>query len=359
MHGRVAFPDVCRISNLPMIFNHPEYDSHEQILHVCDAEAGLRAIVAIHRSRDTIAAGGVRFRPYPTDDDALTDVLRLSRAMTYKNVLADLPLGGAKSVILGDPARDKNPALLRAFGRVLERLGGQYMCGPDIGTTADDMDVISEETPHVGATNQQMGSSGPPTALGVFHGVRALAAHLGYGTELRGLHVAIQGAGAVGSDLARHLVEAGARVTIADVDVQAVETVREQVNVAVVSPDEILSIEADILSPCALGGILDEHTIPSLEVRGICGGANNQLREESDAERLRARGIAIVPDFVASAGGVIAGTAAAGLYPQAEMPGKLEGIYDRALAILGQATADGATPHEVAHRMAARMLGES
>ncbi len=342
-----------------MIFDHPEYDAHESILHVADAGTGLRAIIAIHRGRGTVAAGGVRFRPYPTEADALTDVLRLSRAMTYKNVLADLPLGGAKSVILGDPARDKNPALLQAFGRVVERLGGQYMCGPDIGTSADDMDVIARETRHVGATNQQMGSSGPPTALGVFHGIRALAQHLGHGTDLAGLRVVVQGAGAVGSDLAVHLVGAGAAVTIADVDAVAVQRVRDRADVTVVSPDEILYVEADILSPCALGGVLDEHTIPRLEVRGICGGANNQLREEKDAELLRARGIAIVPDFVASAGGVIAGTAAAGLYPQAEMEGKLEGIHGRALAILRQADAEGATPHQVAYGMAARMLGEA
>lgn len=342
-----------------MIFEHPEYDAHERVIHVTDAAVGLRAIVAIHRGRGAMAAGGVRFRPYPTEAEALTDVLRLSRAMTYKNVLADLPLGGAKSVILGDPGRDKTPELLRAFGRVVESLDGRYMCGPDIGTTADDMDVIATETRHVGATNRQMGSSGPPTAVGVFHGIRALAEHLGHGARLQGVRVAIQGAGAVGSDLAVHLVDAGARVTIADVDAEAVRSVRARVDVDVVPPDEILFVEADILSPCALGGILDEGTIPRLKARGICGGANNQLREEADAARLQARGIAIVPDFVASAGGVIAGTAAAGLYPREEMPGKLEGIHGRALSILRQAEADGVTPHAVAYRMAARMLGEA
>lgn len=336
--------------------DHPEFDGHERVCHVNDRRAGLVAIIAIHRMRAGRAAGGIRFRPYVTNAEALTDVLRLSKAMTYKNVLADLPLGGGKSVIIGDPLRHKTPDLLRAFGRVVESFGGTYMCGPDIGTTSDDMDIISEETAHVGATNRQMGSSGPPTALGVFHGIRALASHVLGTADLTGVHVAIQGAGAVGSDLAVHLVQAGARVTIADVDEKSVKAVRDRTEVDVLSPDKILFMNADILSPCALGAVLSEDTIPWLRVRGICGGANNQLATEADGSRLRQRKIALVPDFVASAGGVIAGTAAAGLYPKEQMRGKLAGIYDRSLAILRQADAENLTPHEVAYRMAAEQL---
>lgn len=353
-----------------MLFDHPEFDAHERVIHVTDAATGLRAIVAIHRGRGGMAAGGVRFRPYASEADALTDVLRLSRAMTYKNVLADLPLGGAKSVILGDPAKDKTPDLLRAFGRVVESLGGAYMCGPDIGTTADDMDVIAEVTGHVGATNRQMGSSGPPTALGVFRGIRAVAEHVLGSADLAGVHVAVQGAGAVGSDLAAHLVDAGARVTIADVRAEAALSAKVGAEAArgsaggtarvdVVAPEEILFLDADILSPCALGAVLSEETIPRLRVKGICGGANNQLATDADGERLRARGIALVPDFVASAGGVIAGTAAAGLYPQDEMQGKLDAIQDRALAILRRADAEGRTPHGVAREMAEELLAAS
>ena len=339
-----------------MIFDHPEFDHHERVCHVSDARTGLAAIVAIHRGRGGMAAGGVRFRPYASAADALVDVLRLSRAMTYKNVLAELPLGGAKSVIIGDPGRDKTPALLRAFGRVVESFGGAYMCGPDIGTTAADMDSIAEETDHVGATTKQMGSSGPPTALGVFRGIRAVAEHVLGSADLAGVHVAVQGAGAVGSDLAVHLVDAGARVTIADVNVDAVRAVQARTTVEVVPPDGILYVEADILSPCALGAVLSHETIPGLRVLGICGGANNQLATEADGERLRARGIALVPDFVASAGGVIAGTAAAGLYPSDQMQAKLDGIYDRSLDILRAADAEGLTPHAVAYRMAAELL---
>lgn len=339
-----------------MMHDHPEFDAHERVCHVNDRRTGLVAIIAIHRARGGKAAGGVRFRPYATEGEALTDVLRLSRAMTYKNVLADLPLGGGKSVIIGDPLRHKTPDLLRAFGRVVESFGGMYMCGPDIGTTPEDMDIISEETTHVGATNRQMGSSGPPTALGVFHGIRALAAHVLGSADLADVRVAIQGAGAVGSDLAVHLVEAGARVTIADVDEKAVTAVQERTEVDVVPAEKILFVNADILAPCALGAVLAEDTIPWLRVRGVCGGANNQLATEADGLRLRQRRIALVPDFVASAGGVIAGTAAAGLYPKEQMKGKLGGIYDRSLAILRQADAENLTPHEVAYRMAAERL---
>jgi len=339
-----------------MIFDHPEFDHHERICHVDDARSGLRAIIAIHRLRGGRAAGGVRFRPYPSAADALTDVLRLSKAMTYKNVLADLPLGGGKSVIIGDPDLRKTPELLRAFGRAVEGFGGAYMCGPDVGTTADDMDVIAEETLHVGATNRQLGSSGPPTALGVFRGIQAVSKHVLGSSDLSGVKIAVQGAGAVGSDLAVRLTEAGARVTIADTSEEAIEAVQQRAAVDVVAPDKILFHKADILAPCALGGILSAATIPWLRVRAICGGANNQLATEADAERVRERGIALVPDFVASAGGVIAGTAAAGLYPKDQMRTKLLGIYGRVLEILEAADAEGRTSHEVAYRMAAELL---
>lgn len=339
-----------------MIFGHPEFDQHERVLHVEDARTGLRAIVAIHRSRRRTAAGGVRFRPYASEAEALADALRLSRAMTYKNVLADLAPGGAKSVILGDPATLKTPGLLRAFGRVVEGLNGAYMCGPDVGTTAADMDVIAEETAHVGATTGQMGSSAPPTAEGVFHGIRALAMHL-FGTpDLSGVHVAVQGVGAVGGRLVEHLTASGARVTVADVDEEAVRAVAGRTGAAVASPEEILFAPAEILAPCALGGVLSARTIPRLRVRGVCGGANNQLADDDDGRRLRDRGIALVPDFIASAGGVIAGTAAAGLYPPEEMRGKLDAIFDRSLGVLRRAEAEGRTPHEVAYGLAAERL---
>lgn len=339
-----------------MTFDHPDFDDHERVCHVRDPRTGLSAIIAIHRTLEGRATGGVRFRPYVDEAQALTDVLRLSRAMTYKNVLAGLPTGGGKSVILGDPGRDKTPELLRAFGRAVEGFGGAYLCGPDVGTTSDDMDVIAEETRYVGATNRQMGSSGPPTALGVFLALSALAEHLDGTSDLAGVHVAIQGAGAVGSDLAVHLVEAGARVTVADVNPAAVRDLQARVGVQVVTPDEILSTEADILSPCALGSVLSADTIPRLRVRGVCGGANNQLATADDGARLAARGIAFVPDFVASAGGVIAGTAAAGLYPAAEMAAKLDGIGARTLEILRRADREGETPDVVAVRIARELL---
>lgn len=339
-----------------MPFDHPEFDRHERVCHIDDARTGLRAIIAIHRSREMGAAGGVRFRPYSSGDEALCDVLRLSKAMTYKNVLAGLPVGGGKSVILGDPAHDKTPSLLRAFGRVVDGMGGAYLCGPDVGTSPDDMDVIATETSHVGGTNRQMGSSGPPTAEGVFRALLALARHLGATNGVSGLHVAIQGAGAVGGHLAGLLAAAGARVSVADPDYFRARAVAERTGAEVVSPEEVLTLEADILSPCALGGVISEATLPGLRVRGVCGGANNQLATEDDGRRLQARGIAFVPDFVASGGGIIAGMAASGLYPSDEMQPRLDSIHDRALEILRRADATGETPNAVAHAMAHEIL---
>ncbi len=325
-----------------------------------DESVGLRAIVALHDSRGGLpAAGGVRFRPYVDEGEALSDVLRLSRAMTCKNVLADLPLGGGKSVIIGDPATDKTPELLRSFGGFVESLGGAYFCGPDVGTNAHDMDVVEEVTRHVGATNRQMGSSAPPTAVGTFHAIRATSQHLLGTSDLEGMRVAVQGAGAVGRDLVRHLVDAGATVVVADIDEDAVRQVAAETGAEVVSPDAILFVEADVLAPCALGGVLSEETIPHLQVRAVCGAANNQLATPDDGTRLRARGIHFVPDFVASAGGVIAGAAAAGVYPASEMAAKLDGIFDRSLEILRRSDAEGLTPNEVAERIARELLDEA
>jgi leucine dehydrogenase len=342
-----------------MIFDHPEFDGHERVHYVWDDSVGLRAIVALHHSRNGMpACGGVRFRTYVDDGEALTDVLRLSRGMTYKNVLADLPLGGGKSVIIGDPATDKTPELLRSFGRFVESLRGAYLCGPDVGTNAHDMDVVAEVTRHVGATNRQMGSSALPTAEGTFHAIRATAQHLSGAPDVSGLRFAVQGAGAVGRALVRHLVDAGASVVVADIDADAVGRVAAETGAQVVDPDLILSAQADVLAPCALGGILSEETIPHLRVKAVCGAANNQLATAEDGARLRARGIHLVPDFVASGGGVIAGSAAAGVYPASEVAAKLGGIFDRSLEILRRAEAEHLTPHEVAERMARELLAK-
>lgn len=340
-----------------MIFEHPDFDAHERVVLVHDRPSGLRAIIALHCTRGGLpAVGGVRFRPYASESDALADALRLSRAMTYKNVLAELPAGGGKSVVIGDPSTDKTRDLLLAFGRAVEDLAGAYLCGPDVGTGPEDMDVIAEETRFVGATTRQMGSTAPPTAAGTLRGLQALARHALGRDSLEGVRVAIQGTGAVGGALARLLADAGASLVVADVDDEAVRRVSEATGADIVDPAEILSVAADLLAPCALGGVLSGETIPQLRVRGVCGAANNQLERSEDARLLRERGIHLVPDFVASAGGVIAGLAAAGLYPAQEMSSKLDAIYDRTLKILARADAEDRTPDEVAVDLAKERL---
>jgi leucine dehydrogenase len=340
-----------------MIFEHPDFDAHERVVLVHDRPSGLRAIIALHHTRHGMpAVGGVRFRSYASESHAMTDALRLSRAMTYKNVLAELPAGGGKSVILGDPSTEKTRELLLAFGRAVEALAGAYLCGPDVGTGPEDMDVIAEETRFVGATTDQMGSTGPPTAAGTFKGLQALTRHTLRRDGLEGVRVAVQGTGAVGGELARLLADAGASIVVADVDPDAAQRVAEVTGAEIVDPSEILFVPADLLAPCALGGVLSRETIPRLRVRGVCGAANNQLERAEDARLLRARGIHLVPDFVASAGGVIAGLAAAGLYPADEMSSKLDGIYQRSLEILARADAEDRTPDEVAIALARERL---
>ncbi len=322
-----------------MVFDHPEFDSHQQVTFVRDERCGLTAIVAIHHVRGPSAGGGVRFRPYDSIHDALTDVLRLSRAMTYKMVLAGLPMGGAKSVIIGDPVADKTPELLTAFGRYVASLGGRYTAGPDVGTNAEDMEVLASVTDHVAGRASGAGSTAPPTALGVFNGIRATAAAAFGGETLDGRLVAVQGAGGVGSNLVGHLVDAGAKVVVADVDRLAAEAVAERFGASVVGADEILTVEADILSPNAVGGILNPDTIPTIRASAICGGANNQLAGTSDGVALAERGILWAPDYVVSAGGAIAGNHEVGHITDAQRDAAIDAIFSTTLDVLTEALA--------------------
>lgn len=339
-----------------MVFDHVEFDDHEQVMFVNDGHVGLRAIVAIHRSRGTTAGGGVRFRPYNNDDEAVTDVLRLSRAMTYKMVLARLPVGGAKSVIIGDPAHDKTPELLTAFGRIVESLNGRYTCGPDIGTDETDMDVIATETDYVAGRRSRAGSTAPPTAEGVFHGLRATAKAVFGSNDLAGCRIAIQGAGGVGSNLARLLTEVGALVVVADVDREAARAMADSCGAAVIDPDEILSADVDIVSPNAVGAVLDDDSIPTIRAKAVCGSANNQLARPEHAVMLADRGIAWAPDYVVSSGGAIAGVCDVGLITPAERDSKLAAVYDTTLVVLETALAEGRSTDAVAGELARSLL---
>lgn len=282
---------------------------HEQVVVGHDRASGLRCIIAIHSTRLGPALGGTRFLPYASFDDALADVLRLSAAMTLKNAGAGLDRGGGKAVIIGDPAQIRSEALIRAYGRMVGSLSGRYITACDVGTTPDDMAMIRRETHWATGMDPAEGGSGDSgilTAEGLLAGLR-VTVERAFGTaDLAGRHVTVQGLGKVGHRLVKHLVAEQARVTVADVDEAAVDRVRHLAGVDVVSPDEIVEVEADVLSPNALGGVLDATTIPRLRVAAICGGANNQLATDDDAARLRDAGILYAPDFVVNAGGVIA-----------------------------------------------------
>lgn len=341
------------------VFEH--FDGHEQVVFCNDDETGLRAIIAVHSTALGPSLGGTRFFPYASEDDALVDVLRLAKGMSYKAACAGLDLGGGKAVIIGDPDTDKSEPLLRAYGRMVETLGGRYITACDVGTYPKDMEVVARETRWATGRDVEHGGSGDSgvlTAYGVYVGMRA-AAFERWGTEdLAGRHVAVQGLGKVGRRLTEQLLEDGAKVTVADLSEQAVAPFAERDGVDVVGADDILAVDADILSPNALGAVLNETTIPDLQVEVVCGGANNQLATSEDDNRLSARGILYAPDYVVNAGGLI--NVSDELDPTGHSPErchrKAEKIGETLLEIFAEAKATGMTSEEAAERVAERRM---
>lgn len=290
------------------IFEELDRRGHEGLWFASDPESGMRAIIGVHSTVLGPALGGTRILPYPSTDDALVDVLRLSRGMTYKAAVAGLPLGGGKAVIVADPRTDKTDALLRAYGRAVDALGGTYITAEDVGSTVPDMEIVASVTPHVTGLPVAAGGSGDPspaTAHGVLAAMHAAAEFLWGSDALDGRVVAIQGVGKVGSALAALLAEQGCRLVVTDTDDEAVARVVEATGARPVAPGAILEQECDILAPCALGAVLHSESIPRLSCSVVVGSANNMLLEADDAGRLEARGIAYVPDFVANGGGII------------------------------------------------------
>ncbi len=333
----------------------------EQVSFVADPDTGLRAIVAIHSTVLGPSLGGTRFRPYASEEDALVDVLRLARGMTYKHAACGNDLGGGKAVIIGDPATSRTDALLRAYARFVDRLCGRYLTAEDVGTTQADMDLVRTITPHVTGTSERLGGSGDPspaTAWGVLHAMRAVAEKLWGTPDLHGRHVAIAGVGKVGRSLAAHLVDAGARVTVADVNASAAKAVAHETGVEVVAPDTVHAVQCDIFSPCALGAVLHEHSIPELRCAAVCGCANNQLATDEDGDRLAARGVLYAPDFVANAGGVIniADELRDGGYDRARAWQQVTTIHDTMTRVFARAESEGLTPAAAADRLAEERL---
>ena len=339
----------------PGVLELSDEGGHEQVVFCREETTGLRAIIAIHSTRLGPGLGGTRFFPFPTEHAALVDVLRLSRGMTYKNAVAGLDLGGAKAVIIGDPAALRSEGLIRAYGRFVHGLNGRYLTAEDVGTNLADMDLISRETPYVTGTSESLGGSGDPspaTAWGVFFAMQAVAHRLWGERELEGRRVSVAGVGKVGSALVGHLVEAGAKVTVADVYPAAVERAVESHGVAAVGVDEIHAVAVDIFSPCALGAVLNARTIPELRCAAVCGSANNQLAEPSDGERLAKAGVLYAPDFVVNAGGVINIAEELHGYDRARAYDRITSIFDTTARVLETADEAGVTTHEAAEHLA-------
>ena len=346
------------------LWEFPDFDDHEIVHFVTDRETGLRAIIAVHSTHLGPGAGGTRLWHYANPADAVADALRLSRGMSFKNAMAGLKLGGGKAVVLADEARTKSPELFAAFGRAVEGLCGKYVTAEDVGVTVADLVEVSKQTSYVSglpvAAGAVGGDPGPHTSYGVFLGVRA-AARRGLGKDsLAGLHIAIQGAGSVANGLARLAAGDGARITIADIDQARAQKLAGEVGGAVVAPGEIMTVEADILSPNALGAILTEESIAALRVPVVAGGANNQLATPQDGDRIHQRGILYAPDYVINAGGIInVASEYLGDADEAGVRAKIELIPGRLEQIWAESDSTGRNPAAVADTMAMRLIGRA
>ncbi len=345
------------------VFDRIGGDDYEQIVYCHDRPSGLRAIIAIHSTRLGPALGGARFYPYASEDAALVDVLRLAKAMTYKAAVAGLDLGGGKAVIIGDPATVKSEALLRAYGRFVDGLGGRYLTAEDVGTTQADMDLIRRETDCVTGVSKSLGGSGDPsaaTAYGLLWAMKAVARHVWADPSLDGRHVVVSGIGKVGGHLVGHLVGEGARVSVADVDAQAVSRAVADHGAAEVAVADAHRVKCDIFSPCALGAVLDATTIAELGCATIVGSANNQLADADCATLLAKAGVTYATDYVVNAGGLIniADELAPGGYNQERAYAAVQAIFDTTSRLLTMAEKAAVSTTEAADQLAERRMHE-
>ncbi len=345
------------------VWDLPDFDDHEGVHLFRDPASGLTAVIAIHSSKLGPAAGGVRFWHYANSEKAITDALRLSRGMSYKNAMAGLPMGGGKGVVLADePGQAISEAQLLRFGRAVESLGGQYVTAEDVGMSEARMKTIATVTRHVSglpvAAGSAGGDPGPYTAHGVYLGVKA-AAKRGIGAEsMAGVHVAIQGVGSVGGGLAKLLAKDGAKLTLADVNVDKAKALADELGADTASSDDILTLAADVVSPNALGAILTEQSIAALRTKVVAGGANNQLATHEDGARLHARGITYAPDYVINAGGIInVGLEYLGQGDQAEVEARIARIPERLTEVWDESDRSSEPAAWVADAIARRLIG--
>jgi valine dehydrogenase (NAD+) len=336
---------------------------HEQVVFCQDRGTGLKAIIAIYSTALGPALGGTRFYPYASEDEALADVLALAKGMAYKNALAGLDLGGGKAVIIGDPATVKTEALLRAYGRFVQSLAGRYITACDVGTYVADMDLVARETRYVTGRSPDDGGAGDSsvlTAFGVFQGLRACASHRWGSVDLAGRRVGVSGVGKVGHLLVGHLVEAGAQVVISDVSPAAIDRVKAaHPGVEIVADAEsLVRSPLDVFAPCALGGALNERTVPVLRADIVCGAANNQLATPDIEKQLEDRGILYAPDYLVNAGGVIQVSDELHGFDFARAKRKATAIFDTTKAVFALAEAEGVPPATAADRLAERRMSE-
>ena len=335
------------------LFKHTEFDHHRQVVFCNDDDTGLKAIIAIHDLRLGPSLGGCRMYPYASEDDALTDVLRLSRGMTYKSAVTGLPLGGGKSVIIGDPRCDKHPGLLRKMAEFVDGLGGAYIVAEDSGTTQSDMSIIRQRTRHVAGVT---GDPSPFTAQGVYQGIRAAVKYRFNRDDLEGIKVAIQGLGNVGYHLAQLLHKAGAVLWVTDVYDVPLARAADELNVTVVEPDAIFDQDADVFAPCAMGAIITHQTIQRLNASIIAGAANNQLADERCGEALHQRGVLYAPDYVINAGGITAVWFEYSNQDLNDLTGQVDKIYETLMEIFNRATTEHQPTSQVADRLAQSYL---
>lgn len=339
------------------VFDHPAFDAHEHVVFHNDAASGLKAIIAIHNTARGPSVGGCRMWPYASEAEGLADALRLSRGMSYKSALANLPFGGGKSVIFGDPSTDKSEALWRAMGRFVESLGGRYVIAEDVGTSPADMEIVRRETAHVaGIAEGGSGDPSPATARGVFVGIRAaVLARLG-NDSLKDVKIAVQGLGHVGYELCRLLAAEGAVLYVADINRGQVARAGKELGATATDPDTVYDLDVDVFAPCALGAVLNDETIPRLKATVVAGSANNQLAEARHAEALKQAGILYAPDYAINAGGIINIANEGPAYTHERAFAQVAKIYDTLQEIFSRAEAEGISTAAAADRIALQRL---
>ncbi|MBQ4799794.1 Glu/Leu/Phe/Val dehydrogenase [Pseudoalteromonas sp. MMG006] len=340
------------------VFNQAEFDNHEQVVFCSDEESGLKAIIAVHNTNLGPAVGGCRMWDYANDDDAVYDVLRLAKGMTYKNAVARLPFGGGKSVIIGNAKEIKSEQLFRAFGRKLEGLGGSYYCAEDVNITCDDVALMNKETNYVLGLEGKSGNPSPFTAYGTFLGIKAALQHQRGHQNFAGIKVAVQGLGSVAYALCKYLSDAGAELFVTDINQDAIKRVVNDFNATAVGIDEIYDLDVDVYAPCALGATVNDLTIPRLKATIIAGCANNQLAESRHGEIIREKGILYAPDYVINAGGIINvyyETAPEG-YSKAASNKHVEVIFDTLTEIFARSEKEQKSTHLIADELAQEII---